>query len=306
MSNTNMDPNFPQGSMNQPNGIMNQPNGIPNFVPQQNYQNMISANQNMVPANQNMVPANQNQANNATELGQNNMPGNAMPGNAMPSNAMPGNTMPGNNMPGNPNMMLNPNNPQGIPMNAENMQQMVFNNDFQGGNPQYGNQQAMFNMMQGGMNPNFQQGFGGGDSNEKYKTSLCNNFSSTGVCKFGDTCKFAHGVQELRRHGGGGQQNNSNYQPRGGGYQPRGGDQRGRGGFDRGQSSRGRGGFSNNRGGFNSYDGMIDQMSMQDIQQNLMAMNPQQFGNMAGGFNPQMQTQSNGCRYYSQTGTCKF
>merc|ERR1740115_699677 len=132
-----------------------------------------------------MAPANQNQANNATELGQNNMPGNAMPGNAMPGNvmpgnAMPGNAMPGNNMPGNPNMMLNPNNPQGIPMNAENMQQMVFNNDFQGGNPQYGNQQAMFNMMQGGMNPNFQQGFGGGDSNEKYKTSLCNNFSSTG------------------------------------------------------------------------------------------------------------------------------
>ena len=125
-------------------------------------------------------------------------------------------------------------------MNAQPMQQMVFNSNFQGGNPfpqagnpfqgnnqQYGNPGMYNNNMGGGMNPNFQQGgFNPNNNNAKYKTALCNNFSSTGMCKFGDTCKFAHGMQELRRHGGGGQQHNqfNKFQNnnRGGGYQPRG------------------------------------------------------------------------------------
>jgi len=121
--------------------------------------------------------------------------------------------------------------------------------------------------MGGGMNPNFHQGFDGNNNNAKYKTALCNNFSSTGMCKFGDTCKFAHGVDELRRHGyGGGQQNNqyNKFQNnnRGGGFQPRGNTQRGRGGFQGGQRGRGRGGFNNFRGGFNNYNGMMDQNQM--------------------------------------------
>ncbi|KAI6230091.1 C3H1-type domain-containing protein [Aphelenchoides fujianensis] len=33
---------------------------------------------------------------------------------------------------------------------------------------------------------------------EKRKTSLCNQFSRTGTCEYGDRCRFAHGVGELR------------------------------------------------------------------------------------------------------------
>lgn len=52
----------------------------------------------------------------------------------------------------------------------------------------------------------------GGDSyNSRYKTSLCNNFSKSGECNFGDRCKFAHGEQDLKS--GGGQQGGG-----GGGY----------------------------------------------------------------------------------------
>ena len=34
--------------------------------------------------------------------------------------------------------------------------------------------------------------------NENYKTRLCNNFQSTGACKFGASCLYAHGPAELR------------------------------------------------------------------------------------------------------------
>lgn len=33
----------------------------------------------------------------------------------------------------------------------------------------------------------------------KFKTTLCTKFVSHGVCNYGPTCKFAHGVQELRK-----------------------------------------------------------------------------------------------------------
>jgi hypothetical protein len=32
----------------------------------------------------------------------------------------------------------------------------------------------------------------------KYKTELCRNFELQGVCKFGESCCYAHGMQELR------------------------------------------------------------------------------------------------------------
>jgi len=35
--------------------------------------------------------------------------------------------------------------------------------------------------------------------NGKHKTALCRQFTSTGECKFGDRCNFAHGQHELRR-----------------------------------------------------------------------------------------------------------
>ncbi|KAL2926237.1 mRNA decay activator protein ZFP36 [Bienertia sinuspersici] len=35
--------------------------------------------------------------------------------------------------------------------------------------------------------------------NPKLKTGICKSFSSTGTCRFGDKCVFAHGTQELRK-----------------------------------------------------------------------------------------------------------
>ena len=32
----------------------------------------------------------------------------------------------------------------------------------------------------------------------KYKTELCKNYEMTGTCKFGDSCAFSHGVENLR------------------------------------------------------------------------------------------------------------
>ena len=69
--------------------------------------------------------------------------------------------------------------------------------------------------------------------NNKYKTSLCNNFSQTGQCKFGDNCKFAHGDQDLRMGQDGPQQGfkqnyggyNNNNSGGGGGFQQYGGSQ---------------------------------------------------------------------------------
>ena len=35
-------------------------------------------------------------------------------------------------------------------------------------------------------------------SNEKYKTKFCKNFISNSICRFGDSCDFAHSEAELR------------------------------------------------------------------------------------------------------------
>ena len=32
----------------------------------------------------------------------------------------------------------------------------------------------------------------------KYKTSICRHFETTGTCHLGDRCNYAHGIQELR------------------------------------------------------------------------------------------------------------
>ncbi len=34
--------------------------------------------------------------------------------------------------------------------------------------------------------------------NNKAKSSLCKNFTQTGLCPYGDKCQFAHGTHELR------------------------------------------------------------------------------------------------------------
>lgn len=36
------------------------------------------------------------------------------------------------------------------------------------------------------------------DAKQKYKTELCKNFEVTGRCKFGKTCRFAHGANEVQ------------------------------------------------------------------------------------------------------------
>jgi len=33
---------------------------------------------------------------------------------------------------------------------------------------------------------------------DKFKTEMCRNFSQTGICRYGDKCQFAHGLQDLR------------------------------------------------------------------------------------------------------------
>ncbi|KAI5850609.1 hypothetical protein BZA05DRAFT_374237 [Tricharina praecox] len=41
-------------------------------------------------------------------------------------------------------------------------------------------------------------------TNNLYKTEMCRNWSEVGECKYGKSCQFAHGAQELRvvqRHG---------------------------------------------------------------------------------------------------------
>lgn len=35
-------------------------------------------------------------------------------------------------------------------------------------------------------------------ANNKYKTTLCRHFSTTGTCTMGGRCHFAHGQEELR------------------------------------------------------------------------------------------------------------
>ncbi|KAI3390074.1 hypothetical protein SNEBB_008920 [Seison nebaliae] len=37
------------------------------------------------------------------------------------------------------------------------------------------------------------------DKRELYKTELCRSFEETGLCKYGNRCKFAHGMSELRQ-----------------------------------------------------------------------------------------------------------
>lgn len=32
-----------------------------------------------------------------------------------------------------------------------------------------------------------------------YKTQLCRHFSTTGYCKQGENCQYAHGVEEIRQ-----------------------------------------------------------------------------------------------------------
>ena len=114
----------------------------------------------------------------------------------------------------------------------------------------------MFNMHQG-MNPNQGEGgFNGGHKNPnqgfnnnnpnfnaRYKTALCNNFSSMGQCKFGDSCRFAHGEEELRQ---------VQHKPRDGFNNFRGNNQ-----FQRGRGGRGRGGqgYHHNQGGFQQRGG---------------------------------------------------
>lgn len=39
----------------------------------------------------------------------------------------------------------------------------------------------------------------GGAADPRYKTELCNKFRELGRCPYGDRCRFAHGVHELRR-----------------------------------------------------------------------------------------------------------
>merc|ERR1711957_990305 len=110
--------------------------------------------------------------------------------------------------------------------------------------------------------------FGGQEDqtqNPRYKTSLCNNFSQFGQCKFEDNCRFAHGEQELREAPQGG----SNY---GGG---------GRGGYGGDRGGRGRGGYGGDRGGRGG------------------------FGGGRGGFGGG-QPQGGTCRFFSETGNCKF
>lgn len=51
--------------------------------------------------------------------------------------------------------------------------------------------------------PSSSQGRKQGGGNEKcnkalYKTELCESFSTTGYCKYGNNCQFAHGLQELK------------------------------------------------------------------------------------------------------------
>ena len=83
-------------------------------------------------------------------------------------------------------------------------------------------------------------GNGGDDQQDKYKTALCNNFSQTGNCKYGDNCKFAHGEEELRSPA-------QSYGGQRGGYR---GSSGGRGGPSRGGFGGGRGGgFGGGRGG---------------------------------------------------------
>ena len=99
----------------------------------------------------------------------------------------------------------------------------------------------------GGYNSNYNSrgGRGGSDGGPRTykvdlkKTSLCNTFTNTGSCKFGDNCKYAHGKEELREP--------TKMDGSSGGDFPR--NHRG-GMINRG----GRGGFKshdNNRGGFN-------------------------------------------------------
>ena len=48
-----------------------------------------------------------------------------------------------------------------------------------------------------------QVGAGRGFDPTKYKTKLCRSFSDNGTCRFGLSCVFAHGVEELRSQGTG-------------------------------------------------------------------------------------------------------
>jgi len=117
-----------------------------------------------------------------------------------------------------------------------------------GGNGMQGN-------MGGGMSRQFRnEGDGDEDdegyqfNNKRYKTALCNNWVQTQNCKFGDSCKFAHGEEDLRQEP---QQvmgyGNSRGGSRGGFVGGRGGDR----GSDRGG---GRGGFNTGRGGRQAYN----------------------------------------------------
>jgi len=81
-------------------------------------------------------------------------------------------------------------------------------------------------------------GFGNQNQGGLYKTSLCRNFEAEGDCRFGDSCRYAHGQGELRERTDQPQFN----QQRGFGAPSRGGS---RGGFGGGS----RGGFGGNGGG---------------------------------------------------------
>lgn len=198
------------------------------------------------------------------------------------------------NLPSQPGMMPNMQNLDQMQQIDQLNNQRILNfqtDPMQSGNPiqmapmgDFNQNQRQFREFQPKRFENNMNGDGMNFGNNKYKTSLCNNFTSAGFCKFGDNCKFAHGEDDLRS--GGNQMGGFNKfsdNNRGDGYQPRGrggfGGQRG-GGFN---SQRG-GGFNNSRGGFGGRSG--DQMN--------------------SGFGGQNMGQMQVCRYFQQNGVCKF
>ena len=59
-----------------------------------------------------------------------------------------------------------------------------------------------------------------GQTNDRYKTSLCTNFSEQGNCSYGDRCRYAHGPEDLREPGS---QSQQNFGGNGGGFMPQNG-----------------------------------------------------------------------------------
>eukprot|EP01001_Neometanema_parovale_P007305 NODE_3615_length_1188_cov_90.530516_g3434_i0.p1 GENE.NODE_3615_length_1188_cov_90.530516_g3434_i0~~NODE_3615_length_1188_cov_90.530516_g3434_i0.p1 ORF type:complete len:289 (-),score=66.67 NODE_3615_length_1188_cov_90.530516_g3434_i0:252-1118(-) len=77
---------------------------------------------------------------------------------------------------------------------------------------QGGGNKRSFSAMNGGMGMGMDMGYGmgmgmmggmgmGAKRGNLTKTSLCRTFSSTGMCQFGDNCRYAHGEHEIRTPG---------------------------------------------------------------------------------------------------------